>query len=152
MGIFGAYHTEPDLMDYMTGTVPNMASQLRERYGERVHSEYMPDLVEPYRTDTIEMGGKEYAAEYFGKQTVPTDPDWEYLEYWRLEDAFEDAAHMKVNFTYMAYDLFPMKVEDGQALLLEGAMADGSKTRWSYRADGSVLKGETVTVGFDPGR
>lgn len=151
MGINGGAHVRPGAMDYMTGTVPNMETQFQERYGERVHSEMVADLiVEGYRTDTIEMGGKEYTAEYFGKRFLFDTPDCEYEEYWRLEDAFEDSKDMKRLYAYMAYFMFPMKVEDGQVILVEDTKNNGTKERWFYRADGFTVRGDKLAECFDP--
>lgn len=112
MGIYGGAHVKVDAMDYMTSTVPNMETQLQERYGDRVHAEPVADLiVEGYRTDTIEMGGKEYTAEYFGKRFLLDTPGCEYEEYWRLEDAFEDSKDMKRLYSY--YGLFHVSYESG---------------------------------------
>ena len=106
--------------------------------------------MEGYRTDTIEMGGKEYTAEYFGKVLLPDEPDCEYQEYWRLEDAFEDSKDMKRLYSYQAYFMFPMKVEDGQVILVEDTKNNGTKERWFYRADGFTVRGDKLAECFDP--
>ena len=152
MGIYGTAHVKPGLKD-TTGKVPNMTTQLQEQYGERVHTELVADLItEGYRTDTIEMGGKEYAAQYFGKIIMYGEPDCDYMEYWRLEDAFEDVKDMRSLYSYLAYDRFPLKVEDGQVFLVENTLSDGSQNRWFYRADGLAMGGELVAECFDPYR
>lgn len=49
MGIYGGAHTELDAKDYMTHTVPSMAAQLQERYGERVHAVLVEECFDPDR-------------------------------------------------------------------------------------------------------
>jgi len=70
MGIYGGAHTDFDTMDYTTNSVPNMASQLKEIYGDNIFSEDLSWIlkdIEPLRTDTITINQKDYEASYFGK-------------------------------------------------------------------------------------
>lgn len=156
MGIYGLAHVELGLMNYMTEEIPNMSTQLQERYGERLHAEDVRDADAGEKTmlismGTVEMGGKEYAAEYYGIQDAANyETEFEHYEYWRLLDAFEDVRHKDVNFTYTSYDTFPVRVEDGQVLLIEGIRADGTKYQWFYRSNGFKRGNGLVAEGFDP--
>ncbi len=73
MGIYGGAHTDFDAMDFRTESIPNMASQLKERYGDDIYSENLSWLakdIEFLRTDTITINQKNYEAFYYGKQDL----------------------------------------------------------------------------------
>ena len=56
MGIYGASHTDPEGLNY-TRTVKSMAYQLKEHYGDIIHSDLsgIAKDIEPYRVDTISL-------------------------------------------------------------------------------------------------
>ena len=90
MGIYGAAHTDPDAVADSAGTVPAMAAQLKERYGDAVHTEditWMGQSAEPQGTDTLTVAGKEYRASYFGEEDISDlSEDYQSRAFWRLED------------------------------------------------------------------
>ena len=148
MGIYGAAHTALNGMDYMTNSVPCMASQLKERYGEQVHSEDLAvkfrGAVEPIRTETLEIGGKMYQAAYFGEEDLSSAlPGYQRREFWRLENAYEDFKDCETT-DVLPYDNFPMQVEDGQMFAIDYTLADGSVERRLFRADGKIWNGLPV--------
>ncbi|MFF2015089.1 hypothetical protein [Paenibacillus sp. NPDC058177] len=72
MGIYGSAHTGLDEMDY-TQSIPCMANQLQEHYGDNIYSEdlrWIAKNIKPSRVDYITLQGKEYLASYFGKQDL----------------------------------------------------------------------------------
>lgn len=146
MGIYGAAHTNPDSLDF-TGQVPSMASQIKERYGEHLHSEnlsrYMLPIVEsPLKVETIQVNGKEYKASYFGKVDLSADfKEYQYREYWRLENAYEDVKKLPISHDVLPSDNFPMLIEDGQVFIIDYTTTAGEVIRKYYRTDGNTYEG-----------
>ena len=151
MGIYGAAHTDPYSMDYY-GRVDSMAKQLAACYGEALHT---TDLryADPVRTDRIVVCGKEYEATYFGRM-LPDDygpnvefPDGiQYLDFWILENAYEDFSSFpsvlyEGEEALVPFSQFPMKITEGQIIRIEGGMQDGTIGCEYYCSDGSVYQG-----------
>ncbi|MBS6194195.1 MAG: hypothetical protein KH828_01260 [Clostridiales bacterium] len=151
MGIYGSAHTEPEGTDYSTYTVPCMANQLRQHYGEAVILEDLKDLSEkfsipprePLRTDTLEINGKTYEASYFGKVDLSENfPEYQYREFWRLEDdgAYANFKKHLTTGQILPYMEYPMEIEKGQVFVIDYTKTDGSVEREYYRHDGLILK------------
>jgi hypothetical protein len=151
MGIYGAAHTGFGDMDYDTQSVPNMASQLKERYGNNIYSEDLRlSAYQPERTDIISVNGKDYTAAYFGKRSWNAG-DTTYQEVWRLENAYDDFKNYPKTNEILPYDNYPMTVETGQVFVIDWTKADGSVERAYYRSDaGVVWNGRPSTVRFLP--
>ncbi|WP_226984149.1 hypothetical protein [Halothermothrix orenii] len=151
MGIYGAAHTGLEAMDH-TNSVPCMANQLKERYGDAIHSVDLFILVkdiEPYRVDIIQVGGKEYEAMYFGKQELTGfKEDYVYREFWRLENAYEDFEDSPKTGYVMPYDNYPMLIETGQVFVIDYIKKDGSIIRKYFRSDGLVWENIQYTEEF----
>lgn len=149
MGIYGGAHTELDAMDFMTQSVPCMATQLRERYGDAVQAESLVWLVnEPVRVDVIELNGKAYQAPYFGKSTAGLSPDLFYREFWRLENAYDDFKQHSKTGQELSYSDYPMEIESGQVFVVDSVREDGSALREYLRSDGLVYDDMPFTEGF----
>ena len=128
-----------------------MASRLLERYGEDVHCEEVMDSVQPLGTEAITLAGKDYTAQCFGKCYIPTPSGDAYMEYWRLEDAYEDFRYAQPTFEFVYADrYYPMSVEEGQIFVVDQAWK-GTVERSYYcctGAVGSIGKGDLRTDGF----
>lgn len=152
MGIYGAAHTGLEAMDMPTNTVPCMASQLKKRYGTSIDSEdlsLLTRITEPVDTGKFTINGKEYTASYFGKQDISAfAPDYQYREFWRLEDAYEDFKDLPVSGDVLPYSNYPMAIEDGQIFVIDYTKADNSVIRMYYRSNGSIWNGLPSTEGF----
>ncbi len=149
MGIYGASHTDPEGLNY-TRTVKSMAYQLKEHYGDIIHSEDLSGIakdIEPYRVDTIQFNGKDYEASYFGKQDL-SHRDYSYREFWRLENAYDDFADNPKTRDVLPYNNYPMLIEKGQVFVIDYTKKDGSVERKYYRADGNEWKGLQTTEEF----
>ncbi|KAB3530927.1 hypothetical protein F8154_13485 [Alkaliphilus pronyensis] len=151
MGSYGAAHTGLEAMNY-TNSVPSMANQLKEYYGDIIHSKdlsYLAMVIEPYRVDIIEVLGKEYEAMYFGKVDISAfSKDYAYREFWRLENAYDDFMDRPKTGYVLPYDNYPMLVETGQIFVIDYTKTDGSVMRMYYRSDGYVWNNKTLTEGF----
>ncbi len=112
MGIYGSAHTNIEAMDYKTNSVPCMANQLHKKYGDALYTENLASQTlhsEPYRTDTIKIGEKEYTALYFGKADLSAVfPEYQCREFWRLENAYEDIKDNPKTGDMMPYHNYPM--------------------------------------------
>lgn len=151
MGIYGGAHTDFDAMDYMTNSVPCMANQLKERYGDAIYSEdlaWLAKEVEPLRMDTITINEKSYEASYFGRQDLTGFKDYSYREFWRLENAYEHFKDKKKTGDVLPYDNYLMLIETEQVFVIDYTKTDGSVKRVYYRSDGYIWKGMPSTEEF----
>lgn len=149
MGIYGTAHTGITAMAYPKNTVPCMANQLNERYGDALHTKDLTLVEEVYSVDTLQIGDKEYTASYFGKADLSEIfPEYQYREFWRLEDAYDDFRDYPTVGNVLPYNNYPMEIEEGQVFVIEYGKTDGSVRREYHRADGSMWKGMPVTEEF----
>lgn len=148
MGIYGAAHTGLDKMDYETQSVPCMANQLQEYYGDNLYSEDLSWVfrdIKPLRVDSITLRGKEYKASYFGKQDLTGFKDYAYREYWRLEGAYEDLKDLTLTENVLPYDNYPMLIETGQVFEIKYTKVDNSVEIEHYLSTGMVWEGMDST-------
>lgn len=151
MGIYGGAHTDFGAMDYMSKSVPCMAKQLKERYGDAIHSEdlaWFEKDIEPFRVDKITVNKKDYKASYFGKQDLKGFKDYACREFWRLENAYDDFKDKKKTGDVLPYDNYPMLIEIGQVFVIDYTKIDGSVNRAYYRSNGHVWNGQPSTEEF----
>lgn len=152
MGIYGSAHTNIEAMDYATNSVPCMANQLYQKYGDALHTEDLSVLApgrEPSRTDVIVIGEKEYSALYFGRVDLSAFfPEYQYREFWRLENAYEDFKNHPTTGNVLPYNNYPMKIETGQIFVIDYTRTDGSVERKYYRSDGHIWQNLPTTEEF----
>lgn len=151
MGIYGGTHIGIESMDYSTQSVPSMANQLYDSYGDILHSEdltWIKEDIDPVRMDTITVAGKKYEAAYFGKEDLTGVQDFSYREFWRLENAYDDLKNRPKTGDVLPYNNYPMLIETEQVFILELGKTDGSVVRAYYRSDGNQWQGMAVTEGF----
>ncbi|WP_167956576.1 hypothetical protein [Anaerosporobacter faecicola] len=151
MGIYGAAHTGLDSLDYMTNTVPCMANQLKETYGEQLYTEDLSSLakvMEPIKVEQIEVEGKMYSASYYGKQDLTGFKDFSYREVWRLEDSYDTFKNCKKTGNVLPYNNYQMLIEEGQVFVIDYIRTNGKKTREYHRSDGTEWNGQLVTEEF----
>lgn len=149
MGIYGNGHIWTDAMDWATQTVPSMGNQLYQKYSDKLTAEELH--ADPIRTDTLTVAGKEYTASYFGRADRPNSPGSPTLEFWRLEDAYEDFQYKLLIYNGSRFGShYPMKVETGQVFLVRYTMEDGSVEEKYYRSDGTFAGRYPIVRAFDP--
>lgn len=152
MGFYGGAHTGLNAMDYNTGTVPCMANQLKERYGDNVHSTDLTYLtindMEPIRVDVITINGIDYEASYFGTQDLTGFKDYAYREYWRLEGAYDVFKNSPTTDDVLPYTNYPTILESEQVFVIDYTMINGDIIRKYYRSDGNTWNGFPTTVEF----
>lgn len=149
MGIYGTAHIGIAAMDYITNTVPCMANQLNECYGNALHTKDLTLVDDAYSIDMLQIGDKEYAASYFGKTDLSAFfPDYQYREFWRLENAYDDFKNCPTTGNVLPYNNYPMEIEEGQVFIIEYTKTDGSVIREYHRTDGNIWQGTLVTEEF----
>ena len=152
MGIYGSAHTPVNGMAHTSNDHPGMANQLKERYGEQVHSEDISSLaldIEPLKAESLLLGGKEYEALYFGEQDISSlGLDFIKREFWRLENAYNDFNGKPKTGDVLPYNNYPMLVEAGQVFVIDYTKKDGSVERMYYRSDGNEWNGLLTTEQF----
>lgn len=139
MGIYGSAHTGGS--GGLTDSDSIMINQLKKRYGNAVYSEDLAWLakdIEPYRTDFLIVGGKEYEASYFGKEDLTGFKDYAYREFWRLEEAYDDFKDSPKTGNVLPYGNYPALIETGQVFLIEYIKTDGSAVKECHLADGYI--------------
>ena len=152
MGIYGGAHIALDGMDYNSGTVPAMAAQLKERYGDALHTEDITWMAwEPQGTDTLTVAGKEYQASCFGEEDISGwTEDYQSRAFWRLEGAYEDFKDCPEGGDVLPYNNYPIPIEAGQVFAIDYTRKDGTSERKYYRSDGEVWNGMDCTTEFIP--
>jgi len=159
MGIFGANHTAFGIM--YGRSFPTLAEQLRERYGDAVHSKDLswmaPQIelireyiVEPMRVDIKTISGIDYEASYFGEQDLTGFRDFVSRRFWRLENAYYDFRDKTTTGDWLPFDNYPMLIEIGQVFVIDYTMTDGSVSRVFFRSDGNYWHGLPATDEFIP--
>ena len=151
MGIYGAAHTNFEAMEFMTQSVPCMANQLKEHYGNNIYSEDLSWIMketEPLRVDKVTINEKDYGASYFGKEDLKGFKDYAYREFWRLENAYNNFKNKKKTGDVLPYDNYPMLIEEGQIFAIDYTKTDGSVERLYYRSDGYIWNGLPSTENF----
>lgn len=147
MGIYGGAHVGLEALDF-TQSVRSMANQLKKRYGDNIYSEYVSKYIEPERVDTIQVNGKDYQALYFGKGYMSWDKDYDFREFWRLEDAYDIFKDHSIKNNVLPYSNYPMLIETGQVFVIDFTKLDGSVVREYYRSDGTKWKDRPTTLEF----
>lgn len=152
MGIYGSAHTKVDARDYATNSIPCMANQLKQVYGERLYTEdltYVMLEVEPIKVETMEVNGVTYEASYFGQQdTTAFSNRYLYREFWRLEHAYDDFKDCKRTWDYLPYNNYPMLIQEGQVFVIDYTTTDQKVDRLYYIAAGNEWKGQPTTEGI----
>ncbi len=136
MGIYGSAHTNLFSLD-STGSIPCMASQLKDLLGNRIYS---TDLTKSgiVRSDTVTLNGKQYEASYFGSSDISSwSPDFLKRDFWRVEGAYEDLKDAPVAGDCLPAGNYIMEIGPGQVFIVEYTKKDGSLLRLYYIADGS---------------
>lgn len=150
MGIYGTAHTGLDAMDN-TNKVPCMANQLKEYYGDTIQSEDLSMWdkdVEPERMDTLNIGGKDYEASYFGEVDLTGFRDYASREFWRVENAYDDFKTNHKTGDLLPEGNYPMLIETEQVFVIDYTKIDGSVQRLYYRCDGKVWGNRLTTEQF----
>lgn len=147
MGIYGAVHTALDGMNYEDGTVPCMANQLYQKYGERIVSKDLrislkdlPEETTPVMGEkTLTIAGKTYTAIYLGEEDIAAwAGEAAGRRFWRVEDAYADFTAQPRDNDVLPYNSYPVPVQEGQAFALEYLFKDGTTEWMYYAADGTV--------------
>ena len=131
MGIYGAAHTNPGQLD-PEGVGPNMASQLQEIYGDKLHSTDLTAFTEdPSRvgeTQTVTINGQPYG---------------------HVPGAYEAAKNLPRNGWYTPLYNIPGDTPVGEVYIVDTTSPDGDARRF-YRNDGRYYSDVAAATGFIP--
>lgn len=149
MGIYGAAHTGLDQLNH-SQECENMATQLRACYGGQLSSEDLADLLlaaaSPLSQDTIQIGGKDYTAEYYGEEDISAlFPEYKCRKFWHILDAYDDLAQWEFTGNLLPQSNYPMLVEQGQVYMIEYTYADGTQRMEYHICDGLIWNGSLTT-------
>ena len=144
MGIFGTAHVDSQFALPSDRVPMIMANQLKNTYGDSLHTENLALVHEPLSVDTIRVNGKDYQAPYFGKFDLPLK-DNKYRKFWRLENAYNDFKDYSKTGDVLPYNNYPMKIEVGNVYVIEYTKVDGTVRTVYHRSDGDTWNNMTVT-------
>ena len=152
MVITGSAHSDIYQNDLSTGTVPCLANQLRQVYGENLLARNLTAGVD-YTTaglaSAVSLGGEEYSALCLAVQDLSGRmPQYQSRTFWLIQDAYEDVQALPLIGDVLPYNNFPWPVQQGEVFAVDYLLADGSAQRHFYRADGTSWQGMPTTVGF----
>lgn len=132
MGIYGATHTDMGGMSYMSDSVPSMAAQLKEEYGNLLYTE---DLM-IQREEQMKIGDKEYTAYYYGQIGSDYFGDrYQSVDYWQLQDAYDDFKNNELGDSVLDENDAPFTMAAKRVYVLDFVFPDGTKERKYYRTD-----------------
>ncbi len=149
MGIYGGAHTGIDSLDF-SNKIPCMANQLNKLY-EEVYSEnlaYLVKEIDPIREDSVVIENKTYRASFYGKVERNGMKNIDYIDFWRIEEAYETFNSHELNGNVLPFNNFPMIMSIGQVYMTDVYYVDGSKKRSYYRSDGNVWNNRETTEEF----
>lgn len=154
MGIYGSAHTSFEPYERENQTVETMAYQLNKIYVDRVQttnltSEILNVLIdEPISIDQIDVAGKTYQTSYFGKMDIPWSSNIEFVEYWRLDNAYEDLSNSKLTGETIIYYYYPMLIEKNQIYMMIATLKDNTTMTMYSMSDGDVEDDLLITKGI----
>ena len=104
-------------------------------------------VMDPLKTDLIEIDGKKYKASYYGEADMSA---WSSIyakrQYWRVENAYEDFKRNQKTSQVLPYNNYPpINIEIGQTFFIDYFRFDGGVERKYYVADGTNWHGMTCT-------
>ena len=152
MGIYGSTHVYLDSLNY-SGEIANMATQLSETYVDKVHSEdlqwWLKD-IEPERTEIVHINEKEYEISFFGifEADPAYFPNYKYIEFGRIENAYEDFKTCEASGDMLAVGFYPMNVEPSHVYVLDYTLHDGTKVRQYHYYRGLKVRTDSMTEEF----
>ena len=152
MVITGSAHSNLYAMDPLTGTVPCMAGQLRQRYGAALQARNLSAGVSYTRagdTELVALSGVDYTAVCLGEQDLTgLAPGYRSRAFWLVEGAYEAARALPATGEVLPCSNYLNPVEEGQVYRVVYTLEDGSAQTRYYRADGATYEGSPATTGF----
>ncbi len=99
--------------------------------------------LEPTKVETLCINGKEYVAEYYGKQRIGHwSQKYETREFWSLQNAWEDFKDKPLTGDVLPYNNYnPMKIELNQVFVVDYLRKDtGDMERRYYISNGRIWR------------
>jgi len=148
MGVYGFNHVRLGVLGTSPGlSVPNMANQLVERYGDALISVDLTYSIPNGDTEAtiITIGNREYSVSHLGDQRLYGNRNSSHREFWLIEDAYNDFLSYPTNGNVLPFDNFPVEIEVGQVFFVILHKKDGSSEKYYFRSDGLVWNGRPST-------
>lgn len=136
MGIYGTSHVKSDKSQVGIQEIDSMGYGLSSIYGEKLHridlsGEILKTLIkEPIAVGEMTVAEKVYEASYFGEMSS-TSSLVDKIEFWRLENAYEDLKESEQTGEVSFYYAFPMILSQNEIYVVKISLKDGS-TKTSY--------------------
>lgn len=148
MGIYGGAHTTIGEKDYDTGTVPNMATQINEKYKGKVYSTDLSigiDEFTPIKEDFLEINRKNYPADLLGEVEASIDgKPYNYAKVWELKEGTEDFKNIPVGENTLPSSAYPCKVKYGKVYVFDFYTRYGFGERRLFLSDGQMMDDGTI--------
>lgn len=147
MGIYGAAHTGLNDLNH-TNEIPNMAKQLNSLLISNIIStdlRYIAKEIDPLRIDEIIINNKSYQASYYGKQELNGFKNFNFREFWCIEDSYNDFKNNKRKKDFLPYRNFPMNVELQKIYMIKYVDLEGISTIHYYVSEGKKWKNKLTT-------
>ena len=117
-----------------------------------MHAEDLSQLDVPEPDfETIEVNGTVYSATYYGYQDTRSFSDeYQYLQYYCLENAYDDFKDAPTMPNFIPYNSYPKEVEVGQVFVVDCTTYEGTIERKFLRSDGKYWNDMPITQEFLP--
>lgn len=154
MVIYGAAHLGMEKITKQSHTFDTMGKQLSQLYSNRItlidlSNELLNALLDqPIKVESIEVAGKEYKAEYYGKNEHINSNVVKAFEVWRLEDAYDDFKNSTLTGDEVNALTYPMKIEKYQVYVITALLKDNTTMKYYTRSDGDIKEGLVITKLF----
>lgn len=154
MGIIGSTHIKLETFIRESQTIESMGMQLTRIYEDRLQivnleNELLKALIdEPLKIDQMEVAGKLYTAEYFGKNEYTNSNVIIAYEFWQLVDAYEDFKNAEMTGELITALNYPMKIEENQVYVVIALLKDNTTMRYYALSDGEIQNDLLVTKMF----
>jgi len=110
----------------------------------------MDKMSQALRVDDVQIGDKTYEASYFGQKEFKDFYSYKSIEYWRVEDAYDDLKNIVSDGSSYFVNNLPFEVEIGQVFILDITLPDETVHKWYGRYDGVDKNGMMFLIGFMP--
>ncbi|MBQ6876832.1 MAG: hypothetical protein IJO22_00320 [Oscillospiraceae bacterium] len=137
VGFYGEAHVFSEYVGNF-GISENMCSLLKKHYCEEIKivPELLKNLITPLSLTEIELNGKKYKAEYFGKVYTPFDESCEYIEIFRLKDTENDFSAFPKKENYIPEMLYPCSININDVFVINSLNNEKSVMVQIFICDG----------------
>lgn len=120
VGFYGEAHVFSECVGNF-GISENMCSMIKNHFGSKIQvvPKLIKNLIEPLSATEIELCGKKYSADYFGKVYTPFDETCDYIEIFRLNNTENDFCGFAKKDNFIPEMLYPCGISDGEVFVID---------------------------------